>query len=373
MQIPFVDLKAQYQTIKDEIADAITNTLDGMDLVLGPNVRAFEAEFATYCGTQHAVGVASGTDALCLALRACGIRPGDEVITVSHTFVATAEAIVQLGAVPVFVDVDPDTYTLDPACLKAAITSRTRAIVPVHLYGQMADMDAIMCIAERHGLMVVEDACQAHGADLRGRRAGSIGDSAAFSFHIWSNLGAFGDAGAVTTNSRAVAEQVRVLRDHGASVKFQHQETGVNSHLDELQAAVLRVKLRRLNAWNALRRAHARTYAQQLADTALEVPLVRPGSTHVYNTFVVRTDDRDRVRKYLEDRGVTTDIHYPIPVHRQVGYRGIGQVAGDLRVTEAVSKRILSLPMYAELEPEQLGYISACLRECNISRRKVRC
>ncbi|TAK34828.1 MAG: DegT/DnrJ/EryC1/StrS family aminotransferase [Chloroflexota bacterium] len=373
MQIPFVDLRAQYQSIKDEVLDSISNTLDGMDLLLGPNVRAFEAEFATYSGTQYAVGVASGTDALYLALRACGIRPGDEVITVSHTFVATVGAIVQLGAVPVFVDIDPDTYTLDPSRLKAAITPRTRAIVPVHLYGQMADMDAIMAVAERYSLMVVEDACQAHGADLRGRRAGSVGDAAAFSFYMSKNLGAYGDAGAVTTNSRAVAEQIRRLRDHGSSTKYEHQETGVNSRLDELQAAVLRVKLRRLNGWNEMRRSHAEAYAHLLAETSLDIPVVRAGSSHVYHLYVVRTDDRDRVREYLQDRGVATGVHYPIPIHRQVGYRGIGQIAGDLRVTECVTKRILSLPMFAELRPEQLSYIAACLRECGITRRKVRC
>jgi dTDP-4-amino-4,6-dideoxygalactose transaminase len=363
MQIPFVDLKAQYRTIRHEIQQALGDALEGMDLLLGPNVRAFEAEFAAYCRTRYAIGVGSGTDALYLALRACGIGPGDEVITVANTFFATVEAIVQLGAVPVFVDVDPETYTLDPERLKAAIGPRTRAIVPVHLYGQMADMDAIMAVAERYGLVVVEDACQAHGAELRGRRAGSIGDAAAFSFYMSKNLGAYGEAGAVTTNSRAVAEQVRLLRDHGSIRKYEHREPGVNSRLDELQAAVLRVKLRYLDGWNERRRTHARAYARLLQELEVDLPVVRPGGSHVYHLYVVRLAERDAVREALADRGVATGIHYPIPIHRQAAALGLGRVAGDLRVTEALAGQILSLPMYAELEPEQVSYVATCLRE----------
>jgi dTDP-4-amino-4,6-dideoxygalactose transaminase len=269
--VPFVDLKAQLASIRDDVLAAITDCLDSMELVLGPNVRAFESEFASYCHARYSVGVASGTDALYLALRTCGIGQGDEVITVSNTFVATAEAIVVAGATPVFVDVDPKTYTMDPACIEAAISPRTRAILPVHLYGQMADMDSIMEIAQRRGLLVIEDACQAHGAEYRGRRAGSVGDAAAFSFYMSKNLGAYGEAGAVTTNSRAIAEGVAMLRDHGSVRKYAHDDIGVNARLDEIQAAVLRVKLRHLDKYTALRQAHAQTYADLLAESFVMV------------------------------------------------------------------------------------------------------
>jgi dTDP-4-amino-4,6-dideoxygalactose transaminase len=350
MQIPFVDLKAQYGAIREEIQAALLDVLDGMELVLGPNLRAFETEFAAYCGAKYAIGVAQGTDALMLALRACGVGPGDEVVTVAHTFIATAEAIVQLGATPVFVDIDPTTYTLDPARLEAAIGPRTRAVVPVHLYGQMADMDAILPIARSHGLAVVEDACQAHGAEDLGRRAGSLGDAAAFSFYPSKNLGAYGDGGAVTTNSRAIAECVARLRDHGSVRKY------------EIQAAALRVKLRYLDEWNSRRQAHARTYEGLLADLDLVLPATRPGASHVYHLYVVRAEARDFGRQTLTNLGVATGIHYPIPVHLQPAALGIGRVAGDLRVTEWVAGRILSLPMYPEMEAAQLNYVAGCLR-----------
>jgi dTDP-4-amino-4,6-dideoxygalactose transaminase len=365
MQVPFVDLKAQYRSIEAEVLAAISESLSGMELFLGPNVRAFEAEFAAYCRTRFAIGVGSGTDALYLALKACGVGPGDEVITVPYTFFATAEAIRMLGAIPVFVDVDPETYTLDPARLPGALTARTRAIVPVHLYGQMADMEAIMAFARQHGLVVVEDACQAHGATDRGLTAGSVGDAAAFSFYMSKNLGAYGEAGAVTTGSRAVAEAVRLLRDHGSAHKYEHQEFGINSRLDELQATILRIKLRRLEEWNERRRAHATSYRWLLEDLGLGLPTVRLGSTHVYHLYVVRTKDRERVRSVLADRGISTGVHYPIPIHRQVAFEsGIGRIAGDLSVSEALSEQVLSLPMYPELEAEQLASVAGCLRDC---------
>lgn len=364
MQVPFVDLKAQYQAIRSEIQDAVGRALESMELVIGPNVRAFEAEFAAYCRARYAIGVGSGTDALYLALRACGVRPGDEVITVASTFFATMEAITQLGAVPVFVDVDPETYTLDPALLEAAIGSRTRAIVPVHLYGQMADMPAIMSIARRHGLAVVEDACQAHGAKLQGVPAGSIGDAAAFSFYMSKNLGAYGEAGGVTTNSRAVAEQVRLLRDHGSARKYEHEEIGINSRLDEIQAAILRIKLRYLDEWNEARRAHAAIYDELLDEMEVTRPRVAPDGTHAYHLYVVQATHRDRIRNGLADRGIGTGIHYPIPIHQQAAAREVGRVVGDLRVTEALAGRILSLPMYAELDDEQITYVTTCLRAC---------
>lgn len=362
MRVPFVDLKAQYATIREPVIQSISDTFSGMNLLLGPNVRAFETEFATYCQVQHAIGVGSGTDALYLALRACGIGPGDEVITVSNTFFATAEAIWMIGAKPVFVDIDPATYTLDPSKLEAAIGPHTRAIVPVHLFGQMADMGAIMAVAERHGLAVVEDACQAHGATDQGRRAGSIGDAAAFSFYMSKNLGAYGEAGMVTTNSHAVAETVRRLRSHGSTAKYEHSEIGVNSRLDEIQAVVLRQKLPHLDQWNRLRQLHATRYSELLGPLGVGLPFVRADATHVFHLYVIRVENRDRVRETLGNLGVETGVHYPIPIHTQVAARGLGRIAGSLRVTEEYSRQILSLPMYPELSPEQLGYVVDCIR-----------
>lgn len=362
MQVPFVDLTAQYAQIRDDVQAAMDEVLASMDLIMGRNVRAFEAEFADYCQAKYAIGVADGTDALALALRACGVGPGDEVITVAHSFIATAEAIVQLGAIPVYVDVAPTTYTLDPSKLEAALGPRTRAVIPVHLYGQMADMDPIMAIARRHGLAVIEDACQAHGATDKGRRAGSIGDAAAFSFYPSKNLGAFGDGGAVTTNSRAIAEYVRLLRHHGSINKYEHSEMAGTSRLDEIQAAVLRVKLRLLDEWNERRRAHARFYDALLADLDVVTPAVRSDATHVFHLYVILTESRDFVRQVLTDRGIATGIHYPIPIHRQVASQGVGRVAGSLAVTEHIAPRLLSLPMYAELEQQQLSYVANCLQ-----------
>jgi dTDP-4-amino-4,6-dideoxygalactose transaminase len=364
VQVPFVDLRAQYRAIKDDVLAALSEAIEGMELFLGPNVRAFEAEFASFCRSRFACGVGSGTDALYLALKACGVGPGDEVITVPYSFFATAEAICLLGAVPVFIDVDPDTYTMDPSRLRAAIGRRTRAIVPVHLYGQMADMDAIMEIARQHGLAVVEDACQAHGAEEHGRRAGSVGDAAAFSFYMSKNLGAYGEAGAVTTNSRSIAEAVRLLRDHGSARKYEHEELGINSRLDELQAAILRVKLPRLEAWNAKRREHADSYRRLLEDAGVSLPVVRGGATHVYHLFVVRLPERERVRQVLADRGISTGVHYPIPIHRQAAFQRNGcRIVGSLRVSETLSGEVLSLPMFSELEPPQIASVVACLRE----------
>jgi dTDP-4-amino-4,6-dideoxygalactose transaminase len=364
--VPFVDLKAQYANIGDEIRAALDASLNSMELLLGPNVRAFEVEWADYCGASHAVGVANGTDALELALAACGVGPGDEVITVSHSFIATIEAIVARGATPVFVDVDPATYTLDPRHLADALSAHTRAILPVHLYGQCADMAAIMAFARRQGLVVIEDACQAHGATLPdGRRAGSIGDAAAFSFYMGKNLGAYGDAGAVTTNSRAVAEHVRLLRDHGSREKYHHDVIGRNSRLDELQAAVLRVKLHGLDEGNVARRQHAAVYHELLAESGIGRPATAPGMAHAWHLYVVEIPvnaaARDGVRQALADRGVSSGVHYPVPIHRQSAMAGIGRIVGDLRVTESLADRILSLPMYPELTARQQAYVVACL------------
>lgn len=359
--IPFVDLKAQYATIKEEVNAAIQGILDTCQFTLGSEVAAFENEFASYCQSTFGIGVNTGTSALHLSLLAADIGPGDEVITVPFTFVATVAAISYTGATPVFVDIDPRTYTMDPKAIEAAITPRTRAIIPVHLYGQMADMDPIMEFAQQHGLVVIEDACQAHGAEYKGRRAGSIGDAAAFSFYMGKNLGAYGDAGAVTTNSKAVADHIRLLRDHGSASKYEHVEMGVNSRLDELQAVVLRVKLPYLDAWNEARRRHADTYRRLLEESYVTTPEEASYAKHIYHLFVVQVDQRDRVREILDDHGIATGIHYPTPIHQQAASRGCGRVAGSLAVTETIAGRILSLPMYAELELEQSEFVANCL------------
>jgi dTDP-4-amino-4,6-dideoxygalactose transaminase len=365
MQIPFVDLNAQYSDLRDEIRDAIDDALESMDLLLGPNVLSFESEFASLCRTEHAIGVGSGTDALYLALRACDIGRGDEVITVSHSFFATASAIIMTGATPVFVDVDPATYTIDPAQIRAAITMRTRAIVPVHLYGRMADMASILEIAHEHGLRVVEDACQAHGAEDRLGRAGSLGDAAAFSFYMSKNLGAYGEAGAVTTRSGEIADRVRRLRSHGSDRKYEHLEIGLNSRLDELQAAILRVKLRRVEAWNARRRSHAQRYHAALEGLDVVRPALADGLDHVFHLYVIQVPPgtRDDLQGQLSARGIASGIHYPIPIHRQPALQRTVFSSSGLSATEALSPRILSLPMYPEMTDAQIQYVASSLQE----------
>lgn len=361
-QIPLVDLQAQYRTIKHEILPAIDAVLEGMQLFLGPEQRAFEQEFAAYCGSTYGISVSNGTDALSLALRTCDIGPGDEVITVSNTFIATVEAIVLVGATPVFVDIDPDTYTLDWRQLDAALTPRTRAIVPVHLYGHPAEMGPIMSFARRHGLRVIEDASQAQGTRYNGQRVGSFGDIACFSLYLSKNLGAYGEAGICVTSDERLAENVRLLRDHGSRVRYQHEIIGTNARMDELQAAVLRVKLPYLEQWNAARRAHARFYDEQLAGLVETLPVVRPWSQHVYYVYVVQVQERERFREVLQQAGVATGIHYPIPIHMQPACASYGYKEGMLPVTEAVARRIVSLPMYPELTTEQLGRVVEAVR-----------
>jgi dTDP-4-amino-4,6-dideoxygalactose transaminase len=374
MQIPFVDLKAQHAALRGEIRAALDDALDSMNLLLGPNVRAFESELAAYCGVRHAIGVGSGTDALYLALRGCGIGQGDEVITVANSFIATAAAIALTGATPVFVDVDPHTKLIDPERIRAAITPKTRAIVPVHLFGQVADMSAILDLAREHDLRVVEDACQAHGATHEGRRAGSLGDAAAFSFYMSKNLGAYGEGGAVTTSSDQIAERVRRLRDHGSVRKYEHVELGLNSRLDELQAAVLRVKLRHLDAWNALRRRHVERYGAALDGVDVALPATRNGDDSVFHLYVIQAPPglRDTLQRTLAARGVATGIHYPIPIHQQPAMRRTTYCCAALPVTEALAPRILSLPMFPELQPDQIEYVGACLREVvPVSRQSI--
>jgi dTDP-4-amino-4,6-dideoxygalactose transaminase len=364
MHVPLIDLKAQYETIQHEVLQEITRALNGMDLLKTPNVRAFEAEFAAYCRTRFAIGVGSGTHALYLALRACGVNPGDEVITPAYGSLRAVQAIVLLGAVPVFVDVEPGSFTLDPACLPETLGPRTRAIVAVHLYGHAANMAAIVGFAQRFGLVVVEDACEAHGAEEGGQRVGGLGDAAAFSFSVAKNLGAYGDAGAVTTNSRAVALVVRELREHeSANGNHQRQELGIASRMDELQAVILRVKLRYLDSWNERREEHARAYAELLGGVEVALPSVRTGSRHAYYRYVIQTHERDHLAQVLADRGIVTSVDYGLPIHQQPACMEVGRIPRELRVAERLGPRILSLPMYPELEREQLAYVALCLRE----------
>ncbi len=370
-QIPLVDLKTQYRGLKGELLQAISTVLEGMNLIPGENVSALEKEFAHYCGSSYAVGVGSGTDALALVLRSWDITQGDEVITVSHTFFATAEAIMMTGARPVFVDIDPETYAIDPAMVERAITPHTKAIIPVHLYGHPADMAPILSLAKSYNLKVLEDACQAHGAFYQGKRVGTIGHAGAFSFYVSKNLGAYGEGGMITTDDEEVASKVRMLRDHGSVEKYKHVLTGSNSRLDEIQAAILRVKLPHLDEWNASRRSNAERYTRLLKDTSVRTPVERPGCRHVYHLYVIETSHRDELKAWLHDKGVGTGIHYPIPIHEQLPLQGYGYRPGSLPVTESLAKRILSLPMYPELTEEQVNYVAQCVDDFHAQKARA--
>ncbi|MBV9171064.1 MAG: DegT/DnrJ/EryC1/StrS family aminotransferase [Chloroflexi bacterium] len=361
--VPFVDLAAQYASISGELEEASRKVLSSTDYILGREVEAFEDEFAAYCGATCGVGVDSGTSALELALRACNIGPGDEVITAANTFIATCLAIFYTGATPVLVDVDPETFTMDVGRVAQAITPRTAAIIPVHLYGQPADMDPILDLASRHGLRVIEDACQAHGARYKGRRAGSLGDAAAFSFYPAKNLGAYGDGGMVVTNDPRLADVVRTLRNYGQRAKYEHVVPGYNRRLDSLQAALLRVKLPYLDEWNAARREHAEMYRRALAHTAVTTPAQAEYADAVWHLYVIHCHDRAQVQAVLARAGIATMIHYPIPVHLQEANAQIGCVHGDLPITERLAHEILSLPMYAELSPRQIEHVTETLAQ----------
>jgi len=361
--IPFMDLKAQYESIKDEVLSAVSATLASTQFVLGKEVAAFEEEFAAYSGGKFGIGVNSGTSALHLALLAAGIGPGDEVITVSCTFVATVAAIDYAGARPVFVDVEPQTLNMDPRQVEAAITTRTKAIMPVHLHGQPADLDPILAIARRHGLKVIEDAAQAHGAEYKGKRAGSIGDLGCFSFYPGKNLGAYGEGGMVVTNSEDYAHIIRLLRDWGQERKYHHVLKGFNYRMDGVQGAILRVKLRHLEAWTEARRQHAAYYNTLLADAGVQTPTEMPYARHVYHVYGVRVSERDRVQEALQAKGIQTGIHYPIPVHLQKAYENFGGGRGDLPVTEKAAAELLSLPMFPELQNAQIEAVCGVVRE----------
>ena len=366
-EIPFVDLKAQYRSISTEVDASIQEVLEGCDFILGEKVSRFEKEFASFCGVSYAVGVASGTEAIHLALRALGVGPGDEVITQANTFIATPLSIAYTGARPVFVDVDPETYNMDPALVEEAVTEKTKAVIPVHLYGKAAPMDEILEIAERHSLFVVEDACQAHGALYRGKKragtAGSMGHAAAFSFYPGKNLGAYGDAGMVTTDDGKIFEEIRMLRNYGQKVKYHHALKGFNSRLDTIQAAVLTVKLRRLRDWNAMRVENARLYSE-LLEGVPEVMTPEHGyegterSSHVFHLYVIRARERDSLLEHLRKNSIAAQIHYPLPCHLQEAFRDQGSLEGDFPVTEALSKEILSLPMYPELKEREIERVA---------------
>jgi dTDP-4-amino-4,6-dideoxygalactose transaminase len=378
--VPLLDLKAQYATIREEIAEALDRVLESQRFILGPEVEALEREIAPYCGCEYAVGMSSGSDALLAALMAIDLKPGDEVITTPYTFFATVGAIARLGGRAVFVDIDPRTYNIAPEQIEAAISPRTLAIIPIHLFGQVADMDPIMAVADRHGLPVIEDAAQAIGAEYRGRRAGAIGQSGCFSFFPSKNLGAFGDAGMVTTNDATLADRLKLLRGHGARPKYYHKEVGGNFRLDALQAAVLRVKLRHLDGWTAARQRNAAVYRRLFTDAGLAVsagfsrpelddvpgvvlPDEAPGGTHIYNQFLIRSGRRNDLQRYLKERQIGTEVYYPVPLHLQECFADLGYAAGAFPESERAASVTLALPIYPELTSEMQEIVVDAIAE----------
>lgn len=361
--IPFVELNTQFTAIESEMREAIDRVLKSGWFVLGEELSTFEQAFASYLGVDHVVGVGSGTDAIHLALRAAGIEAGDEVITVAHTAVPTVAGICAAGATPVLVDIDPDTCTMDPERLAEAISSKTRAVVPVHLYGHPCDMDAILAVADANDLVVIEDCAQAHGARYRDRHCGAFGAASAFSFYPSKNLGAYGDGGAVVTNSGACAERLKRLRNYGESTRYHHVSQGFNSRLDELQAAVLGVKLRHLDAWNRARNELAARYRKVLEGLPVELPHEAEWATHCYHLFVIRTPRRDELREHLHAAGIGTQLHYPVPVHLQEGYAFLGKPQGSYPAAEKAAAEVLSLPMYPELRPSEVDRVGGSIEE----------
>jgi dTDP-4-amino-4,6-dideoxygalactose transaminase len=364
MKVPFLDLKSHHAPMLEEINAAIQEVIDSAAFAGGPFVTRFEEDFAAYCDARYAIGVGSGTEALWLVLLALGVGPGDEVITVPNSFMATAEAITYCGAKPVFVDVDEQTYNMDPAGLEQAVTTKTKAIIPVHLFGQPADMDPILEFARKRGLFVVEDAAQAHGAIYKGRKVGTLGDAGCFSFYPGKNLGAFGDAGAIVTNSDALQEKIRILRDHGQIRKYYHTMVGWNGRMDGIQGAILQIKLRHLEKGNDFRRSHAAHY-----DTALRgaediiIPFRASNVQHVYHIYAIRVQDRDEVMRLLTQKGVGSGVHYPVPIHLQEAYSALGYKQGAFPIAERCATEFLSLPMFPELTPTQVETVVQSLKE----------
>jgi dTDP-4-amino-4,6-dideoxygalactose transaminase len=363
MNTPLVDLHAQYVPLKDQIFSGMEKVFESMHLFLGENVQALEKEFAEFCGARYGVGVSDGTSALQIILRALDIGPGDEVITVSHTFIATAEAIVLVGATPVFVDITPDTCLMDVSKVEEKITQHTKAILPVHLYGQTVDMDPLLGMASRHNLKVIEDACQAHGATYRGNRAGSLGDAAGFSFYYSKNLGAFGEGGFISTNDPVIFQKARMIRDHGSEHRYYHDVTGFNGRLDEIQAVVLRAKLPHLTEYNQLRREHAQQYKQLLGGLPIVTPSEHFENQHIYHMYVIQAPHRDELQAWLKEHGIGTGIHYPVPIHLQNSMKRYGGKKGDFPVTEKIVDQIISLPMYPELTEDAIQMVATCIRE----------
>lgn len=363
MKVPFADLRSLHVPMRAELSEVFQRVLDNNTFILGPEVQRFEEAFARYVGAGHCIAVSNGTVALQMALLALDIGPGDEVITAVNTFIATAEAISAVGARPVFVDVDPRYYNIDVAAVEKAITPRTKAIIPVHLYGQPADMDPLLTLAEKHGLAVVEDACQAHGAEYKGRRAGSMGLMGCFSFYPGKNLGALGEGGAVVCNDAKLAQHLRMLRDHGSLKKYEHSFPGYNFRMEGLQGGFLAVKLPHLDQGNDGRRAAAATYGGLLADSGVVTPAVMPGAKHIYHLYVIQTDDRDGLKQRLAEQGIETGLHYPVPLHLQQAYAPLGYTAGDFPVAESLARRILSLPMFPTITQEQIEYVCSAVME----------
>jgi dTDP-4-amino-4,6-dideoxygalactose transaminase len=364
MKVPFLNINAQNAPLRREFSAAIEQVIDTGAFAGGPFVEQFEEDFAKFCGCHHAIGVGNGTDALWAALLAFGVGPGDEVVTVPSTFMATAEAITYCGARPVFVDVDERTYTMDPSRLEKAITKKTRAIIPVHLFGQTADMDPILEIARAHKLPVIEDAAQAHGAEYKGRRAGSLADAGCFSFYPGKNLGAFGEAGAVVTDNEELQRKIRVFRDHGQTRKYHHTMVGWNCRMDGIQGAVLRIKLRHLEQANALRRTHASRYDRALDRVkGVVTPFRSPDALHVYHIYAIRVKQRDEVIRLLGEKGIGCGIHYPIPVHLQEAYSSLGYQEGSFPIAERAAREFVSLPMFPQLTPAQVDIVVEAVKE----------
>ncbi|WP_286883306.1 DegT/DnrJ/EryC1/StrS family aminotransferase [Aneurinibacillus sp. UBA3580] len=362
-QIPLLDLKAQYQTIKEEIKAAIDEVLESGNYIMGPAVKKFEESLAEYCGVKYAIGVANGTDALLLTLDALGIGPGDEVITTPFTFFASAEVISQVGATPVFVDIEPDTYNLDVTKLEAAITSKTKAIIPVHIFGQPTDMDEIMEIANKYNVYVIEDACQAIGATYKGKKIGSIGTAGCFSFFPTKNLGGYGDGGIIVTNDEELARKVQILRVHGSYPKYYHSMIGYNSRLDALQAATLQIKLKYIDQWNQKRREKADFYNQSLKDLSIQLPFIKTGREAVYHLYIIQTEYRDELIQYLKENGISSGIYYPVPLHRQEVYAELDYTEGSLPESEKAALGTLALPLYPELTTEDQEYVISVVKD----------
>jgi dTDP-4-amino-4,6-dideoxygalactose transaminase len=357
MNVPFLDLKRQYASIKEELDQAVFSVLSHTKFILGPEVQAFEEKVAKYCGTKFAVGVASGTDALLLSLRACGVGPGDEVITTGFSFFATAGVISRLGGIPVYVDIDPDSYNIAPDGIEEKITPKTKAIMPVHLFGQCADMDPITEIAKKHNVKVVEDAAQAIGSEYKGKKAGNLGDFGCFSFFPSKNLGAAGDGGMVVTNDQKMADLVRILRVHGSKPKYYHSIVGYNSRLDALQAAILSVKLKYLDEWTRKRREHAEVYNAAFKDLDVITPKEEDFNYHIYNQYTIALKNRDRLREVLKENQIGHDVYYPVPLHLQDCYKSLGYKEGDLPVVERKAREVISIPIYPELTDEEQAFV----------------